>query len=511
MPAMSTGSTKIANDPSVTLPATVGLIPRHRNLKRKPWRGVAQCLSGTMAIALITYFCFNLRLNVPTPTFLYLVVIVVVSLQGRFVSSAIVSFFAVGCLTYFFMPPIFSFRVGNPTDLVALLAFLTTSAIITRLVSRVRQLMEEKLRRSEAYLSEAQQISHTGSFGWKVSTGEISWSEETFRIFQYEPIIKPTVDLLLQRVDPQDIPIIKSLIQRASHDGKDWELEHRLLMPDGAVKHVHVVARAAKDQAGKLEFIGAIMDVTERKLAEEALGKAQANLAHVARLTTVGELTASIAHEVNQPLAAVVTNANACLRWLDHEPPNVDEVREAVRRIVRDGNRGSDVIARIRGLLKKEQPPRTGLNVNELVQETMALARVDLHGADLRAELAVELPQAKGDRVQLQQVLLNLTMNAMDAMQPVTDRPRVLRIQTKRHEPGEVLVAVQDSGVGLSSKGAEKIFETFYTTKPDGLGMGLSICRSIIEGHGGRLWVEPNEGFGATFQFTLPIETAGAA
>jgi C4-dicarboxylate-specific signal transduction histidine kinase len=492
---MSTGSAKIANETSVIVPATVGLMPRHRNQRRQLWRGVAQCLAGSMTIAFITCVCFELRLNVPTPTFLYLIVIVVVSLQGSFLSSAIVSFFAVGCLAYYFVPPIFSFRVGNPTDLVAIIAFLTTSAVITRLVSRVRQLMQEKLRQSEAYLSEAQILSHTGSF----------------RIFEYDPATKPTVELGLKRVHPHDLTLVKEVIEGASHDGRDWQLEHRLLMLSGAIKHVDVVARAGKDQAGKLEFIGAIRDVTERKRGEEALRKSQAKLAHTARLTTVGELTASIAHEVNQPLAAVVTNANACLRWLDHEPPNVDEVRDAVRRIVRDGNRGSDVIARIRGLLKKEQPPRTRLNVNEVVQETMALVRVDLHGAALRTELADLLPQVKADRVQLQQVLLNLTMNAMDAMKPVTDRPHVLRIQTKHHEARAVLVAVQDSGIGLNPKGMEQLFETFHTTKPDGLGMGLSICRSIIEGHGGRLWAEPNEGAGATFQFTLPIESAGPA
>jgi K+-sensing histidine kinase KdpD len=503
---MSTGSTTIVDDTSAIAPARAGPRPLKRNHPSKLWSGVAQCLAGSIALALVTFVCFKLRLNVPTPTFLYLIVIVAVSLQGSFVSSAVVSFIAVGCLTYYFIPPIFSFRVGNSTDVVAIIAFLTTSAVITRLVSRVRQLMEEKLRQSEAYLSEAQQLSHTGSFGWKVATGETAWSDETFRIFEYDPTTQPSVELGLQRVHPDDVTLVKELMQGASHDGKDWELEHRLLMPSGAVKYVDVVARAGKDQAGKLEFIGAIRDVTERKRAEEALRKSQANLAHIARLTTVGELTASIAHEVNQPLAAVVTNANACLRWLDHDPPNIEEVRDGVRRIVRDGNRGSEVMARIRALLKKEQPPRARLNVNEIVQETLALVRVDLQGAALRTDLAGELPHVRADRVQLQQVLLNLIVNALDAMKPVTDRPHVLRIETKHHEKRAVLVRVQDSGVGLNPKGTEQLFETFYTTKPDGLGMGLSICRSIIEGHGGRLWAEPNEGAGATFQFTLPIE-----
>ncbi len=507
---MSASPTKAADHTSVIVPVPMDPVAHRRVHERKPWNGAAQGLAGSVAIALITYACFRFSLSIPTPTFLYLIVIVVVSLQGNFLLSAFFSFVAVGCLTYFFVQPVFSFRVANPADVVALVAFLTTSAIITRLVSRVRLLMDEKLRRSAAYLSEAQQISHTGSFGWKVRSGELTWSDETHRIFQYLPTIQPTLDLLLQRVAPEDVALVKDLIERASRDGEDWELEHRLLMPGGAVKHVYVVARSARDETGGLEYIGAIMDVTERHRAQEALRNSQANLAHVARLTTVGELTASIAHEVNQPLAAVVTNANACLRWLDHQPPNVEEVRDAVRRIVRDGNRGSDVIARIRALLKKDQPPRAPLNVNEVIQETLALVRADLQGASLRTELADHLPAVKADRVQLQQVLLNLAMNAIDAMKPVTDRPRVLRILTKRHEEQSVLVAVQDTGVGLSPKAAERLFETFYTTKPDGLGMGLSICRSIIEGLGGRLWAEPNEGAGATFQFTLPIDSPGS-
>jgi signal transduction histidine kinase len=248
----------------------------------------------------------------------------------------------------------------------------------------------------------------------------------------------------------------------------------------------------------------------ELRRSEEDLRKARANLAHIARLTTVGELTASIAHEVNQPLAAVVTNADACLRWLEHKPPNFEEVRIAIQRIIRDGNRGSDVIKRVRALVKKEHFHRALMDVNDVVREIIALAGLDLQGTVLETELADELPQVQADRVQLQQVLLNLTINAMDAMKPVTDRPHVLRIQTKYHEERAVLVAVEDSGIGLNSDGMERLFETFYTTKPGGLGMGLSICRSIIEGHGGRLWAESNEGSGVRFQFTLPIDPESA-
>ena len=369
-----------------------------------------------------------------------------------------------------------------------------------------RKQSEEKLRSSEAYLAEAQRLSHTGSFGWKLSSGEITWSEETFRIFECDPTAKPNIELVLKRVHPEDIALVSRSIEHASQHRKDWELEHRLLMPDGVVKHVHVVAHAVGGPSEKFEFVGAVMDVSERRQSEEALRKARTNLAHVARLTTVGELTASIAHEVNQPLAAVVTNANASLRWLDHEPPNFEEVRIAVQRIIRDGNRGSDVIKRIRGLVKKEHSSRARLDVNQVIRETIALAGLDLQGTVVRTELAGELPQVQADRVQLQQVLLNLAINAMDAMKPVTDRPHLLRIQTKCNEGRTVQVVVEDSGVGLSSEGMERLFETFYTTKPEGLGMGLSICRSIIEGHGGRLWAESTEGAGTRFQFTLPIE-----
>jgi signal transduction histidine kinase len=474
-------------------------------------RGFARCSAGIAAIAVISLGCFRLRLGFPTPTFLCLIAIVVVSLQGSFVVSTIVSVVTVAFLDYYFVSPIFSFNIADPIDVVAILAFLTTSATITRLVFRVRQLMEEKLRLSEAYLLEAQQLSRTGSFGWKIATGETTWSEETFNIFQYDLTMKPTVDLVLDRVHPEDALVLKNLIERAAHDGKDWALEYRLRMPAGDVKHVAVVARGGRDKSGQIEFVGAIMDVTERKLAEESLRKAQANLAHITRLTTVGELTASIAHEVNQPLAAVVTNANACLRWLEHKPPNYDEVHDAIRRIIRDGNRGGEVIARIRGLLKKEQAPKALLNINDVVQETIALARINLQGTALRTEMARELPQVKADRVQLQQVLLNLTMNAMDAMRAVTDRPHLLHIRTEHHDEHSILVAVQDSGVGLNPEQMENLFEAFHTTKPEGLGMGLSICRSIVESHGGRLWAESDAGIGTTFQFTLPIGSGGAA
>jgi len=221
----------------------------------------------------------------------------------------------------------------------------------------------------------------------------------------------------------------------------------------------------------------------------------------------MGELTASIAHEVNQPLAAVVTNGNACLRWLAADPPNFDEAREALRRIIRDGNRASEVIARIRALVKKDEPVARRLDCNEILLEIVALTQSEVarRGASLQTDLAPNLPAVTGDRVQLQQVLLNLVINALDAMSALTERPRVIRIHTRTPEPKTIVCAVEDSGVGLDPRQAARLFDAFYTTKPEGLGMGLSISRSIVEAHGGKLWATSNEGHGATFHFTLPI------
>ena len=247
--------------------------------------------------------------------------------------------------------------------------------------------------------------------------------------------------------------------------------------------------------------------LTERKRTEEALREAQAELAHVTRVMTMGELTALIAHEINQPLAAVVTNANACLRWLMGPIPNLDEAREALARITRDGNRASDVIGRIRALVKKSGTEKARLDLNEAIQEVVGLVQSEIQksGVTLQMELADDLPQILGNRVQLQQVILNLVMNGIEAMDTVTDRPREIRIRSCEHESDQLLIAVQDSGVGIDSQNLGKIFDAFYTTKPQGMGMGLAISRSIVENHGGRLWAVPNDSPGATFQFTLDV------
>ena len=251
--------------------------------------------------------------------------------------------------------------------------------------------------------------------------------------------------------------------------------------------------------------VTALRTRAERSRAEHALREAQGELAHVGRVMIMGELTASIAHEINQPLAAVVANANACFRWLANSTPNLDEARDAISRIVRDGNRASDVIRRIRALVQKGDTEKTLLDINEVIQEVVSLTHSEIQksGVVLKMNLAASLPRVSGDRIQLQQVILNLVMNGIEAMNTVTDRPGEMIIRSAAHESDKVLVAVQDSGVGIDSQNLDKIFDSFYTTKSQGMGMGLAISRSIVENHGGRLWAVPNDGPGATFQFTL--------
>jgi signal transduction histidine kinase len=268
-------------------------------------------------------------------------------------------------------------------------------------------------------------------------------------------------------------------------------------------KETALLQQAANDVAQGIMLFRAR---AARAAAEAALERTQSELTRVARVTTMGELTASIAHEINQPLAAVVTNANALLRWLDREPPNLDEVREAARRIIRDGKRGSEVITRIRALLKKEDAVRSSLSINEAVGDILALTRSEMDGIALEVNLDPDIPTVPADRVLIQQVLLNLILNAIDAMGSVSDRPPKLHLSTRRNADGMVEIAVCDAGIGLPPDRIEKVFDTFFTTKANGLGMGLAICRSIIEQHGGRLWAEANEDYGATFRFALPVE-----
>jgi C4-dicarboxylate-specific signal transduction histidine kinase len=300
--------------------------------------------------------------------------------------------------------------------------------------------------------------------------------------------------------------LLDEMIDWARSNGNDFEYEQRLQMPDGSVKYLHLVAHGVRPPDGRLEYVGAVQDVTQRRLSEEALAKARSELARVARVTSLGALTASIAHEVNQPLSGIITNASTCLRMLAADPPNVDGARETARRTLRDGNRASDVIARLRALFAKKTATTEAVDLNEATREVLALSLSDLQRRQviLRPELADDLPVVTGDRIQLQQVILNLLLNASDAMSGIEDRPRQLVIRTARDEGDRVCLSVQDVGVGIEPQGVDKLFEAFYTTKNHGMGIGLAVSRSIIESHHGRLWAAANDGPGATFSFSIP-------
>ena len=293
--------------------------------------------------------------------------------------------------------------------------------------------------------------------------------------------------------------------------GEAYEIENRSLGGDGVYHWFHNRGLPLRDTQGRIvRWYKLSTDIDDRKKAEEVLRTSQAELAHVARVISMSELTASIAHEVNDPLAAVVTNGHACLRWLNRDIPDLTEVRSAVELMVQEAIRGSEVIARIRALMKKEPPVRQRLDVNEVVREIISLVPMQVPRPILRIETANNLPNAIADRVQLQQVLLNLIGNAVEAMKTVTDRPRELRIRTAS-EPDSILIEVRDNGVGVDAAHLKRLFEPFYTTKTNGLGMGLAITRSIVESHGGRLWAESNVGPGMTFRFTLPSANGGGA
>jgi C4-dicarboxylate-specific signal transduction histidine kinase len=377
--------------------------------------------------------------------------------------------------------------------------------LIVLTFGRYRKEAATEVASKEAYLAEAQRLSHTGSFGWSAVSGFV-WSDETFRIFELDRATAPTVEAIIQRTHPEDRERVQEFIDRASRGGGDWDVEHRLLMPDGAVKSLHVVVHAVRDEAGVLSFVGAVMDVTAAKRAAEAVQAAQAELAHVARMTTLGELTAWIAHEVNQPLAGIVTNGTACLQWLGQKNPALDEARSSVADMISDAQRAGDVILEIRALSRKTAPKRAPLDINDLIQGVVRLVtrEAQAHGTSVRLDLAPALPAVVADRVQLQQVVINLVINAIQAMASVTARPRELSIRSQQNEAGHVLIEVADSGHGIGSTNADQLFKAFFTTKPAGMGMGLSICRSIIEAHGGNVWATDNTPSGAVFHFTLP-------
>jgi PAS domain S-box-containing protein len=367
-----------------------------------------------------------------------------------------------------------------------------------------RKRAEAELRRAHDHLTEAQRLSQTGSFTADLAKDEHFWSDEFYRICGFEPGSSVTIQKLGEIVHPEDVALYEGAIGRAMA-GTDPDFYFRIVTSRGVLKHLRGFAHRIADRP---VFVGAVQDVTASKMAQEALNRAGAELAQVSRATTLSALTASIAHEVNQPLSGIITNAGTCLRMLDATPPDIVGARETARRTIRDGNRASDVITKLRALFSKGQMTLEPLDLNDAAREVIALSSNDLqrNRIILQAELTEDIPTVTGDRIQLQQVILNLLRNAADAMVDVHDRPRQLLIKTGREDGNRVRLTVRDAGVGLPPQNLDSLFDAFYTTKSGGMGIGLFVSRSIVERHEGRLWAEPNDGPGATFSFSLPFQ-----
>jgi len=396
-------------------------------------------------------------------------------------------------------------RVGERT------AALTRSNEDLKLEIAERNRAEAKLRESEAYLAEAQRLSHTGSWASTPALGEIRFfSEECYRVCGFDPRSgPPRYETFLERIHPDDRAKVREAVETAGCEKSEFELDYRIIHPGGEVRDIHAIGHPVFNPSGDLlEFVGTVIDVTERKLAEEQrerLREVRADLARINRVTAMGELTASLAHEANQPIAAAVTDANTCLRWLTRDEPDLVAARTSTSRMVKDAARAAEIIARIRSFFTKGISQRELVDLNEVTREMIALLRGEAarYSITIRTELPERLPQIMGDRVQLQQVLMNLMINSIEAMKDV-DGPRELSIKLERAEDEQLMVSVSDTGVGVPPQQADQIFNAFFTTKPDGTGMGLRISRSIVESHGGRLWATVNSPRGASFHLTLP-------
>ncbi len=365
--------------------------------------------------------------------------------------------------------------------------------------------VSDALRRNEGYLSEAAKLSRTGSFALDMESGKYRWSDETYRIFEYDPYLQPTVELVQARLHPDDREVWASSIDGRGSGHRAIDIHYRLQFPDGRIKHIHALAHPVNQPDGTREYVGALMDVTLAKQAEDRLHEAREALAHVTRMTTLGELVASIAHEVNQPLAGIVTNGEACVRWLERAEPDLDEARGAVHRMIGDGRRAGEIIQRLQALSRKGGHRSDTIGINETIEEAIKLVRLEILNSRvaLHPGLAGGLPMIEGNKIELQQVIINLLMNAIQATSKSQARPRQIWIMTRQLEDGAILVQVRDNGSGIEAGHFDRLFEAFFTTRDAGIGMGLSICRSVVEAHGGRIWAENNPGGGATFSFTL--------
>lgn len=364
------------------------------------------------------------------------------------------------------------------------------------------------LQRSEAYLAEAQKLSRTGSFVWEFDTGEYFWSDETYRILGVDRSVKPSIALFIERVHPDDRAILNREINRAANGVQNQDYQLRLLLPNGEIKALHVIAHYVKYESGREETVGALMDITETQKSQEALDSAQAALTHASRVATLGELSASIAHEVNQPLAAIVASGEAGLRWLARPEPDVEEVRELTKRVVADARRASEIINRIRAMAARREPERTLLSLDDVIREALLFLRHEVQSRGVTVSHSPELaaPMVLADRTQLQQVIVNLVVNAMQAIAQPGYANRNIVVRTVALDPATLRCTVEDSGPGIEPQHLPRLFESFFTTKDGGMGIGLPICRSVVEAYGGRITADNESAHGgARFSFTLPV------
>jgi signal transduction histidine kinase len=492
----------------------------------------------SVAMALVAGLVLDTFLQTSPSVSLFLCAIMFAAWFGGLGASLLATALATVVFTYYFVDPGGSFSLAAK-DIPRVALFVVTALFVVSLSAAQRrnadslrfardqlQATVEELarvnkelkaenaqrRRVEAYLDEAQGLSRTGSFSWKVSSGDVFWSKEGYRMLGLDQTVKPSIDLLLQRVHQDDHRIVQHEIDRGRQGEQDGDYELRWLMPNGPTKHLRVRAHRVRFESGEDEIVGALIDVSEAREAQESLHAAQTALAHAARVATLGEMSASIAHEVNQPLAGIVTNGEAGLRWLDRKEPELGEVRSAMERMIRDGKRASQVVERLRALARKAPAQTALLDLNEVITEGVALVQREIwsHRVALQLDLERDLPPVLAGRVELQQVVINLMMNGMQAMEPVTDRPRRLVVRSLA-QAEEVLVSVRDSGIGIDPENVDRLFNAFFTTRASGMGMGLSIGRSIIESYGGRIWASNNDGAGTTFQFALPVRAGGAS
>lgn len=463
-----------------------------------------------------------LRLGLPQPFASFaLCAIAITFWYGGIGPGLLASLLAAIIRTSFFGPEVsLASRIGY--DLIfALFAWLMIQAtrarheLENRVTARTADLVQanEKLRETQAYLAEAQRLAQMGTWVWAVDDRRALYiSEEWLRIYGFDPH-NGLLDWeeRLQRIHPDDRSMWEATIEKAIEEKSDYEVEFRILLPDGTVKCIHTVGHPVFDASETLvKFIGVSMDVTERKRAEEQnekLRRLEADLAHMERISVMGELAASLAHEIKQPIAAAAVNARTGLRWLQREPPDIGEARETLSRIANDVHRASEIIERNRSLYRRDTPRQESVDVNQLIHELSVLLqdKARQHSIPIRTVLHSDLPVVLADRVQVQQVLMNLMLNALEAMR---DGGGELTVRAHAGEDGHILISVSDLGPGLPLEHGERIFDAFFTTKANGTGMGLSISRRIIESHGGRLWATANHGRGATFQFTLPCEAA---